>query len=236
MNTKNITPVQYSGKICFKCLKEFDRSNIITIHFCDQGYGSLFDGFNSKMQLCTECYNKTNKDIWNMNIIPDENDNRLKHYEHETEIIEFINELPIEGKELFLNRIAWGSTVFSMNSQDWIDYNLKELSHEKCKEYKLMSQEEISAYQERFPKCKYPVNMIESDGNKVSYCPCGSYGKYGQEIDNTLYMNCYNCPLYKERTEKDELLDLNFDEGELYKIYVLYEKNKKEIKKILKGK
>ena len=236
MNSKNIKALDYSANLCFKCLKEYDVCNMTTIHILDQGYGSIFDGFNSKLQLCPECYNKCDTSMWSMEIQTDEKDNSYKRYKHEEDIIKYIDKLPIEGKELFLNRVAWGNSVFSMNSQDWIDYNLKELPHDKCKEYGLISHDEKLAYEEKFPKCKYPVNMTFSDGSKTCYCPMGSYGKYGQEVDYTLYMHCYNCPQFKERSNDDVLLELKNEEGELYEIYCLYEFNKEQIEKILKGK
>ena len=233
MNSKNIKALDYSENLCFKCLKEYDVCNMTTIHILDQGYGSIFDGFNSKLQLCPDCYNKCDTSMWSMEIQTDEQDHSFKKYKHEDDIINYINKLPIEGKELFLNRVAWGNSVFSMNSQDWIDYNLKELPHDKCKEYGLISPEEINDYKEKYPKCKYPVNIIDTDGTKCSYCPMGSFGKYNQEIDDTLYMNCYNCALFKERTEEDVLLELTTDEENLYKIYCLYEFNKEKINEIL---
>ena len=236
MNTKNIVPLNYSEKLCFKCLKEYNPSDMTTIYIFDQGYGSLFDGFNSKLQLCPDCYNKCDTSMWSMEIQTDEENHSFKRYKYEDDIINYINKLPIEGKELVLNRYAWGNSVFSMTSQDWIDYNLKELSYDKCKEYGLISPEEKAAYEERFPKCKYPANFIFEDGSKTCYCAQGSYGEYGQKIDDTLYMKCYNCPMFKKRTEKDILLELNEAEGNLYEIYCLYEFNKKEIKEMLKGK
>ena len=235
MNSKNIEAMKYSDDLCFKCLQSYDKSNMIDVHLLDCGYGSKFDGFNSKLQLCSKCYEEC-KDIWKMNIITDKKGEILKHYESEEDIIKYINELPIEGKELFLNRMAWGTTISSMTAQDWIDYSLGELPHEKCKEYGLISHDEKLAYEEKFPKCKYPVNMTFSDGSKTCYCPMGSYGKYGQEVDYTLYMNCYNCPQFKERSNDDVLLELKDEDGELYEIYCLYEFNKEQIEKILKGK
>ena len=234
MNSKNIKSVNCSENICLKCLKEYDVSDITTIYFLEQGYGSKFDGFNSKIQLCPKCYDES-KDILNTNVVIDE-ENNLKHYEFEEDIINYINNLPIEGKELFFNRMSWGSTTFSMKPQDWIDYNLKELPHEKCKEYGLISNDERLAYEEKFPKCKYPVNITFSDESKTCCCPMGSYGKYGQEVDYTLYMNCYNCDKYKERSNEDILLDLKDEEADLYEIYCLYEINKEKIEEILKRK
>jgi hypothetical protein len=72
MNTKNIVPLNYSEKLCFKCLKEYNPSDMTTIYIFDQGYGSLFDGFNSKLQLCPDCYNKCDTSMWSMEIQTDE--------------------------------------------------------------------------------------------------------------------------------------------------------------------
>lgn len=235
MNSKDIKSISYSDDLCFKCLQKYDKTDITTVYLLDCGYGSKFDGFNSKMQLCSKCYEEC-KDLWKMNSITDEKGNDLKRYESEEDIIKYINELPIEGQELFLNRMAWGTFISSMGAQDWIDYKLGELPYEKCKEYGLISYEELSDYKEKFPKCKYPINITNDDGSQICHCPRGSYGKYGQEVDDTLYINCYNCPIYTERTEDDTILDLSSEEAKVYKLYVLYEANKEKIEEILKRK
>ena len=234
MDSKEIKSIKYSKKLCFKCLKEVENEkDIKTINFYDIGYGSIFDGFNSQLQLCPDCYKETDENLWTLHVERDE-ENHLSQYENETEIIEYISSLPLEGQELFCNRLAWGSTVIPMYSQDWIDYILNKLPHKKCKEYNLISPEETESYKERFEKCKYPVNITNLDGSKYCTCPQGSSGKYGQKSTDHPISMCHNCPFYEERKEDDKLLDLSSDDYQWYKIYFLYTTNEKKIREIVK--
>ena len=53
--------------LCWKCLKTFENVRVIKIN--GLGYGSLFDEFGTEIHLCEDCYNKSNPDIWSLNII-----------------------------------------------------------------------------------------------------------------------------------------------------------------------
>lgn len=48
-----------------------EKDDIHTINLGDCGYGSIFDNFRTKVQLCDECFNKSQKDkpIWSMDIV-----------------------------------------------------------------------------------------------------------------------------------------------------------------------
>ena len=86
-----------------------------------------------------------------------------------------------------------------MDAQDWIDYKLNILTHEKCKEYGLYSPQEKQAYKERFPICQHPVNVIFEDESKGCWCPFGAYGEYGQKTGRNLYDGCYECKYFEKR-------------------------------------
>lgn len=239
MKNLKIISKKYSTRICFKCLKEVEPTNIKIIDFYETGNGSLFNGFNSKMQLCNECYQQCDEDMWKLNIITNKEDNEdIIKYENESELIDYISSLPIEGQELFLNRIAWGKTVIPMKGQDWIDYILHLLPYEKCKEYGLMSPIDNEVYKERFPTCKYPVNIVYNDGVKKSRCPYGTIGNYNQIADCASHIKCYcyECPYYEKRNNDELIFDLSEDEYKLYKLNFLYYINKEKIEKLLKEK
>lgn len=127
--------IQNSENVCFNCLKE---TIVHKINIPALGWGSQFDNFSTRIQLCDDCYSVTNPDWWKLNVIKGKTDLEGEHYEYEDEILKFVEQMPLAGQELFWNRYATGAFVsYYMEAQDWIDYQLGILPHEKCKEYDL---------------------------------------------------------------------------------------------------
>ena len=207
--------------LCWKCLQSFNKSKIHNIVIPSMGYGSSFDGWSTEINLCNDCYKesiKDNTELWSL----EENHDLYgegygEEYKFEEEIFNYINSLPIQGKQFVCNEFINGwNTNHTMNSQDWIDYKLDILPHDKCKEYGYYSPDEKKAYKERFPTCQYPVNIIYDDNSKGCKCPFGVHGKYGQKCNEQSYEGCYKCQYYKERTKS--IIDVSDDEYEGYVI------------------
>ena len=64
---EKIKAIQNTAKLCWKCLKEKEPLHIIK--FGPLGYGSSFDNCQTKIQLCEECFQKSNPDIWSEEIV-----------------------------------------------------------------------------------------------------------------------------------------------------------------------
>ena len=62
--------------------------------------------------------------------------------------------------------------------------------------------EHIKWYQERFPKCKWVVELFHYDGSVDYGCPFGSSGELNQTEVSCDSNECYQCPYYNERTEE----------------------------------
>lgn len=119
---KRPIPEEKVDEVCVKCLHEFDADDLVDIHIKDLGYGSNFDGSDFHIRLCPMCYlesQENNKDIWKLKIV--ENEHQEKSYEYDEEILKFINNLPVEGKELVLNRFASGYDDYYDDPQLYID-------------------------------------------------------------------------------------------------------------------
>ena len=210
--------------ICFKCLQE---KQVFEICIPSIGNGSYFDNFSSRIYLCENCLKQyTNLEWWKLEIIENKDDWYDIHYKYEKEILEFINSLLIQGKELFYTRLAHGDKSY-MIGQDWIDFKLGILSHEKCKEYGYYSPDEKVAYYEMFPKCQHPVNKIYNDDSKSCWCPFGSHGRYNQECSG-MCNDCYECQYYQERITP--IIDINEDKWKDYKIYYIAKINAEKYK------
>jgi hypothetical protein len=189
----------------------------------EMGWGSGFDGWSTRINLCNDCYNLTDKRWWELNVISDNEGYRGSWYEFESEIFEFVDKMPLAGQELFYNRYSngWNSRG-SWEPQDYIDYELGILPHEKCKKYGVYSHEEIRAYRERFSKCQHPVNVIYNDESKGCRCPFGAFGKYGGLADEyNVWDECYQCKYFTQRTTP--IKDISSDD---YDDYVIYYKAK----------
>lgn len=211
MNSKNIIPIPRDKVTCtcFKCLKETINLNRIDIP--EMGYGGGFDGFGTTLYLCNDCYEASGSELWSME--EKQLGEYFSEYVHDDEMWEYINNLPLQSQELVCNTLPTGFNAdYTMEPQDWIDYELDELPYEKCKEYGVYAPEEINAYKERYPKCKHVYNQIFSDGSKSSSCYMKSctWGEYGGAIGLNPSTKCYKCQYFEERTEP--IKDVNIDE------------------------
>ena len=210
--------------ICFNCLEK--KSNIKDFYIYRNDFGSTFDNFHIKIQICNDC--KPN-DFEKWIDEEPEIEDYCAIYQYEDNIWEFIDQMPVEGQELALNRFASGAMSLIMEPQDWIDYELDILSHEKCKEYGFISPQEKKTYKERFPVCKHVVNVIYDDNSKASRCPFGTFGEYGQKASiRRASIKCYNCDYFEIRDKPIELVQgENFND---YKIYYISKLKEKEYK------
>ena len=131
MNSKNIVAIcKEKQDLCMVCLKEKATHKY---KISCRGYGSSFDNENTHWQCCDNCH-KDEYDVW-ANELPFV-DVYCKKYEHEDKILEFIHNLPLQSQELFFNTFNSNKQYF-IDAQDWLDYELDELSHKKCNEYGL---------------------------------------------------------------------------------------------------
>ena len=129
----NNKAIQNPENTCFNCLKE---TVVHKINIPALGWGNQFDNFSTRIHLCDNCYKSTNPDWWKLNIIKGKTNWDGEYYEYENEILQFIEQMPLAGQELFYNRYATGEFAsFHMEAQDWIDYQLGMLPYEKYKEY-----------------------------------------------------------------------------------------------------
>lgn len=180
--------------LCWNCLKTKEHIHKIVID--EMGYGSYFDMFSTELHLCDECYNK-HPEYWQLNT--HEVWNGSMAYDFEDEIFDFVDKMPLEGKQFFYNEFDKGMDARPMDPQDWLDYQLDLLPYEKCLEYGLYAPEEVKSYKERFPTCQYPVNRVYKDGSVGCWCPFGAVGDKGQKVGLNISTECYKCEKYKKR-------------------------------------
>ena len=207
MNSKGIVALKNS-KVCMKCLK---NKATHTYRISNRGYGSSFDSFDTYFQLCDDCHDDK-YDTWVNEYssgYDEEGDFIREEYKYEDEIIKFINSLPLESQELFHNRFAYGACAnYSMTAQDWIDFQLDELPHKKCKKYGFYSPQEKKAYFERFPNCKEVKLKIYKDGSSGCRCVYGAFGnKDGTAYDYCQTGECYMCTQYTPRNGDIEIIN-----------------------------
>ena len=126
----NNKAIENPEDVCFNCLKE---TKVNKIHIGAMGYGSGFDGWSTRINLCTDCMKLTNSKWWELREKQcdwDKEDNHgFYEYEYENEIFDFVRNMSVEGRELFNNR--YSTDNYQMEPQDWIDYELDILPHEK---------------------------------------------------------------------------------------------------------
>ena len=202
--------------VCFKCLEKIKEGELHRIKIPALGYGSQFDNWSTNIQLCHECLKKTNLKWWELEIENFGEDDWCEKYKYENEIFDYIDTLPIEGQELFWNRCSDGN-YYPMDAQDWIDYKLNLLPHEKCKEYGLYSPEERQAYQERFPICKHVQLIKYKDGSSGCKCIRGAFGnKDGTAKGHQTQSECYNCTHFKVR--KGEIMTVDMKNEEIKRL------------------
>lgn len=192
---EKIVPMNYSECLCFKCLKEKEKIKKYFVGY--RGYGSSFDNFNSIIQLCEECDHK-DLQMW-VDEKPTMIDDYCEDYKYEDDIWDFVNTLPIQGRELFDNQCSDGACSCHMESQDWIDIELEIAPDSLYKQYGMYSPSEIQAYKDRFPTCENVYVKTYKDGS--SHCKC-DYGAFG-DSDGTCGLNicdeCYTCRRYKKK-------------------------------------
>jgi hypothetical protein len=221
MNNKPIAIEDYEG-LCFKCLQ---KKPITTYSLYRSDYGSSFDNCYTYLQICDDC-KPEGIDEWF-----DEEPETIEYcanYKFEKNILGFIDSLPIEGQELFWARCSHGACATYMEGQDWIDYKLGILPHEKCKEYGYYSPQEIEAYKTRFPICQHPVNKIYDDNSKGCWCPFGSHGEYGQKCGLNICSGCYKCKHFTERTTP--IREISSEDYDEYVIYYTAKLNQEKYK------
>ena len=238
--TKKIKAIHNTECLCWKCIKEHDKSKIHIIEIGALGYNSCFDNLSTRIQLCDDCYN-VNPEWWNLEtIIPEGFEQFGYMYKYDKEICQFINELPLESQELAWNEYAYGACAgYNMDAQDWIDYQLGIISHEKCKEYGMYSPDEEKAYEERFPTCQHPIEIDYRDSIGC-HCPFGAFGKSEDGVvfaEDDMLNDCYGCEYYKKRTVP--IIRIKSEDEADYNLYVEYQLNKDRLKQkfgeMLKG-
>lgn len=221
MKKENVA-IENPNWVCFNCLKDFAHEkpediNVFIIH--EMGYGSQFDGFSTKINLCKDCIKKTNKNWWEFEVI--EVEDYGGHYKYEDEIFEYTRTLPLAGQELFYSRFASGWNSTYMSGQDWIDYELGILPHEKCKQYGYYSPQEEKAYQERFPICKHVKLKIYNDGSKGCSCFNGAFGNVdGSAKGHQTQHKCYECVNFELREGEIMTIDLKEEEKKRIKAQI----------------
>lgn len=200
--------------ICFKCLEEKPHIKEYSLHRSE--YSSSFDNYYTYLQLCDDCKPEGIEEWFDET--PEMIDGYCADYKHEGKIIDFIDTFPLEGQELFWNRVAYGACADTMDSQDWIDDKLGILPDEVYEEeYDMYSPRQIKAYEENFPTCEHPINIIYDDDSKGCKCPFGSFGKYNQELDGNIWDSCFECENYKKReTPIKEMTEDLYDKHEMY--------------------
>lgn len=246
-DVKKIKAIHNTDCLCYKCLQKKDKVRNISIG--SSGYGSYFDNMSTSLQLCEECYAESTKDkpIWDMKTVYGEmhfsfgeskNDEYYKgrivsepidqRYEYDDEMDKYLCNLPLESRELVFNRNAYGACSGDpMDAQDWIDYQLGIISHGKCKEYGMYSPDEIAAYEDRFPICQYPAEIIYNDGSKGCWCLFGAHGKLNDgvvSVGGNISSKCYKCKYYKQRITP--VISVKDSERADYDLYVEYQLKK----------
>lgn len=115
---------RYKNETCMNCLGELKGGIKKTIDM--MGYGSIFDNYSTKIHLCGRCY-EDSPDIWGLNVVDVSSEwggspGDFFAYEYEEEIYEYVSNMPIEGRELFWNRLGSGGSHFPMDPDEWIDW------------------------------------------------------------------------------------------------------------------
>ena len=199
MTNLNNKAILNPGNVCFKCLQRADESLLNKIYIGEMGYGSGFDSWATEIHLCDKCLAETNLDWWDLEIVTVFDG--FQAYRYDDEIFEYADNLPLESRELFYNR--YSTDGYKINAQDWIDYELGLLPHEKCKEYGLYSPAEITAYKERFPICFYVAIKVYPDSSSGSRCMFGAFGdKEGNAYVDNVSNNCYGCEMFRIREDR----------------------------------
>lgn len=128
---ERILAIEDQKELCWKCLKPHQHINNIKIPEMD--YGSIFDGESTEIHLCEDCYQESirhNHQLWDMETVPckwnKEYSGVFREYKYEKEMIEYIENLPLQGRQFVENEFS--SDGWNMAAQDWIDYQLGMMS------------------------------------------------------------------------------------------------------------
>lgn len=195
-------------RLCYCCdVLQPTADSLHEFEICDRGYGSIFDGFCSTVQLCDTCKDFIDPQWFNEE--PFLKDSVFEVYNFEDEIKKFIGTWIIENQEYVLNGLH-GET---MRRQDWIDYKNGILPENKMEGYGILSPRQEKAYNERFPTCNYPINIVynlnSNSSSDSSRCEFDASGLYGQVADiNLTASKCYLCEHYVERFEPIREMDV----------------------------
>lgn len=210
MNSKNIIATT-DHTVCMKCLRQKANHQY---NISNRGYGSSFDMGNTHLQLCKGCHKEEYEQWFNeCDTGYDENGEWVgETYEYEENILELIHSLPLESQELFYNTFMDNGD--NMESQDWIDYQLGELQHDRCKDYRLYSTDEIKAYHDRFPTCDKVFKKVYGDGSSCCWCSRDANGNSDGTCGENISSKCYMCTQYELR--KDAMKEIN-EVDEFYK-------------------
>jgi len=233
---KDVTiPKELLGKVCMNCLEIHDSLDINTIEIAPMGYGSQFDNESTKMQLCNDCYKATPEDWWKLETHCNNEDYDFYQYVYEREILDYAGKMPLLGRELFSNRYSHGAGSGYMNDapEMWIKMMLGTMTHDESKEWGMYSNEEITAYEERFPKC-WAVSIEKfDDGSAHTKC---FYGAYGSILDGNAITGanvsdeCFLCTHFDVRKDEIETVyaDKVFRDNEIerYEYMIEYAQDK----------
>ncbi len=120
--------------LCDDCYKESIKNIPGLWSMVERPYTVHFEK-NSNLTEEERKKKKEEKGITGLDVIYDRDiDDTYFEYEHEREMYDYINNLPIEGQELVYNRLGEKRGSFCEHDpQEWIDYYLGELSYELCK-------------------------------------------------------------------------------------------------------
>lgn len=194
---KKINYVPYSEKLCFNCLKEYD--DIKVYNLCCRGYGSIYDGTDTKLQLCSCCREMVDEGLNKLfNEIPTYVD-YWEEYKYEEILSKFITLLPLQGQELFDNQVASGWTAHKIDSQDWLDIQTGIAPDSVYKKNHMYSPSEAKAYKERFPVCKHVYLKVYGDGSSHCKCDFGASGNKDGSCGKNISSNCYYCDIFELR-------------------------------------
>lgn len=192
--------IKNTENLCHKCLKEKEEIDIFSI--TNRGYGSRFDSCNYHIQLCKDCQSGIEDELnkWCNEIPADAG--CYEEYYYEDNLIEFVNSLPLQGREIIQNQTSCGAT-YNIDSQDFIDIELGIAPDETYKKYGMYSPSEIEAYHNRFPTCKHTYLKEFPGGSSITKCSKQSFVSGNSDFTCGIHISeeCYYCEDYEKKEE-----------------------------------
>lgn len=137
-----IKAIKNTSKLCWKCLKEHDEINNITIN--PLGYGSIFDGWGTRIQLCKSCYENSDPRIWTGETLVRRD---VSEYKHDQEMWSYVQSLPIVSQQFVENEFS--DTLHKMKPQDWINNAMRNL-HQDNEALSANEKNQLNLYEIRF--------------------------------------------------------------------------------------